>query len=539
MWQQFFLQDFHVILCIFVALVMGAIAWLYLDAWLGHHAKKELFKWTGFVVLALSFIAQAMVVEQSVLGESLLGDITEGLAVFLRVAGYVLVLVGNVIDPLQVIPKNRGLDLETIAESTKKRHVSAGGFLAGSAVTLQWLAPIAGLFVAVHYWLRATKGLERHLKRVAWGFGLIAMADLLKLASLLRDTNNPSLYNMVQAFGLVWMIQHVVLLSGAVVLGVWIWSYLTKRFFSQVFLILITITVSVFFVVTVSFTALLLRSVRADMVSNQKTAAQVLGYALSAKKSETMAVAKQFAAKEDALSAVRSKDHNALISLTNGYMASQRMTSMIITDASGQVLLRAQDMDQWGDSVASDTLFRRALLGESSSSLYAANGVVHPTMHVRSVATMKDHDGTVVGTVATGIELDAAFVDGIRASTGLESSVYSGDSLAATTLLTTDGKTRGVGLRMVDKRVVEQVMDKGQVYDGEFAFQNRGMIGAFLPIKDIDNATIGMLMVGQPQAHVLQIAGRSMELTYVVMVLLLALAAYPLFRVTRLVVRQL
>jgi hypothetical protein len=609
MWLQFFSQNFHFAINLFAALVCAAICWLYLDAWMGGHTKKALLRWAGFGALSLSFLAQATVIEQSVLGDSLLGNVAVGLIVGLRIAGYAAIIAAEIIDPLQVVPKNTGLQLEpkkpkptaapkapvqetpkptpakvetvpaqqapaVAAPSTQSAPVptvatasrpsqptlvpasepatapvaeqpvqqtppkQASALLPFVGVATKWLLPLMGFVVAALYWRRATTGLERHLKRVAIGFAFIALSDLAGMTALLRDTQNPTLYSWVAAFGWVWMLAQVLLLAGALILGRWVWSYLTKRFFSQLFMVFMAITVIVFFVVTVAFTSLLLRSIRSDAVKNLQTAGSVLNYALQSKQAETMAGARQLAANTDIIKAVQTKDHARLDELVQNYLADNKQTSLVITNQSGQVILRGHDTEQWGDSLSDDLLVKRALLGDSRSSVISYNAVGAPMVQVRSAAIIRAADGTIAGSVMTGLDLGSAFVDSIQQSTGWQSSIYAGNVLAATTLSAPDGKTRSAGLVLSEQKVIDEVLKGGNPYAGTLRLQNREELGAFLPLKDVDNVTLGMLMVSEPQSSILRTAGRSIELTFLLTGILILLSVAPIYWVTKVIEKQ-
>lgn len=550
MWLQFFSQDFHFAINIFAALVFMAIGWLHFDAWSVHRARREMLKWTGFAALALSFLVQATLIEQTVLGDSILGGLTEGLISGFRLLGYALVIVGQIIDPLQEIPKNTGLDLEDVTtheaseaptskEEKSVAQKSSPAVVSSVSIAAKWLLPVGGIVLAGLYWRRATTGLERHLKRIAYGFLLVGLSDLVGLASLLRSTDNPVVYSWVAAFGWVWALSQILLLAGVLIMGIWVWSYLTKRFFSQLFMVLITSTVVVFFIVTVSITSLLLRNIRSDSLTNLGTAASVLNYAIGSKQAETMAGAQQLATTNDIVQAVKAKDHNKLASLTQHYLSDKKQSSLIITNQSGQVLLRGQETERWGDSVSSDTLVRRALLNDNQSSVSAYQGISAPTLQVRSAVAIKDSEGAVVGSIVTGLDLSSAFVDGIKKATGLESSIYSGDVLAATTLTSADGKTRSVGVKLSDKTVAEQVLNNGRSYSGELNVQNRNLLGVFVPLKDVDNATTGMLLVSEQQSAILRTAGRSIELTFLLTAATLILSTIPIYYVTKAIEKQL
>jgi hypothetical protein len=138
----------------------------------------------------------------------------------------------------------------------------------------------------------------------------------------------------------------------------------------------------------------------------------------------------------------------------------------------------------------------------------------------------------------TGLDLGSAFVDSIQQSTGWQSSIYAGNVLAATTLSAPDGKTRSAGLVLSEQKVIDEVLKGGNPYAGTLRLQNREELGAFLPLKDVDNVTLGMLMVSEPQSSILRTAGRSIELTFLLTGILILLSVAPIYWVTKVIEKQ-
>jgi hypothetical protein len=231
--------------------------------------------------------------------------------------------------------------------------------------------PIGAASVAILYWRRATTGLERHLKPVAVAFIFIFGFELLSLSSLWQDTTNPSILKLVASFGWLWFFYHILLLVGVVILGKWVWQYLTERFISQLFMIFTAGVMAIFLVTTVSFTYLLISSVQKSTISNLETAANVLNYALDSKKTESLANTETIAENPNVAAAVSSKNHDVLIALTSSFLKEKKQSSLIITDEYGGVLVRAENPSNWGDSVSSDTMFQRALVGQLTTSVVA------------------------------------------------------------------------------------------------------------------------------------------------------------------------
>ncbi|HSX35793.1 MAG TPA: cache domain-containing protein [Patescibacteria group bacterium] len=546
---QFFGQNVHFAISLFAALVFFAVFWLYFDAWTASRDNKDLVKCGGFLLVALSFVLHSTLIEQSVLGTSQLGAIADTLATVLRIVGYVGIIIGQLVDPLQDKPQLEGLDTSQFSDTEKAappakssvantKKARAVGF--GSAANLSHLLlPLSAFTIAGLYWRRATTGLERHLKPLAIAFCFLTGFEVLSLASLWRSTDNPIVARLVAPFGPLWIAEQVFLLIGSVVLGWWVWRYLTRRFLSQLFMVFTTLTLAVFLVTTVSFTFLLVKNVQNESLSNLQTASNVLKYALSAKEAETLANASSVAESSDVVSAVLAKDNKALANLTSTFLHDKKQSSLIITTASGQVLLRAEDPARYGDSLSSDTLVRRALIGEPRSSISAQDGVLAPVVFVRSTTPIRDAAHNIVGTVTVGLEADNAFVDGIKHSTGLDSAVYAGNVRSATTFVAPDGVSRLVGVKDTNASVQSTVLQKGKSFNGSVSILNRQFLAVYAPLKDIDNTVVGMLFIGVPQASILQDAGHSIELTFIVTAILLVLSIVPAFLISKYITKQL
>jgi hypothetical protein len=536
---QFFGQNLHFALSLFAALVLFAVFWLYFDAWLGEGRKKnkDVLKWAGFLLVSLSFVIHATLIEQTDLGRSVLGGTSETIATILRLLGYVGIIIGQLVDPLQKKPVSKGIEEELQASSNPKAAPAvAGGSIVFGAV---YGLPLAAGAIAVLYWRRATTGLERHLKPVALAFGLLFCFELLSLSELWQNTSNPNLFNLVKAFGPLWIISHGFLLAATLVLGRWVWRYLTERFLSQLFMIFTGVVLAIFLLTTVSFTYLLMRNIQNSSLDNLATAANVLNYALDSKKAEARANAEAIAQNPKVAAAILAKDHKALAALTDDVLKSKKLSSVIITTSSAQVLLRAEQPDRWGDSVSSDPLVRKALIGQPSSTVVSSDGVLAPILSIKSAVAVRDDSDIVIGTVSTAVVADNAFVDGIKNSTGLDSAIYSANVLSATTLTSPDGKTRQIGIKQNSQAVKNQVLTKGQTFKGSLNISNRPFLAVYAPLKDVNNNVAGMLFIGQPQSAVLKSAGHSIELTFTLAIILMALSIIPAYLMARYITRQL
>lgn len=142
---QFFGQNLHFAISLFAALVFFAVFWLYFDAWVSKNPKpgKDVYKWLGFLLVSLSFVIHATVIEESDLGRSIFGDTSEVFSTLLRLAGYLGIIIGHIVDPLQKKPVTKGIEDELVKESaTSKTPADAGGSSFGGA----YLLPVGNIY---------------------------------------------------------------------------------------------------------------------------------------------------------------------------------------------------------------------------------------------------------------------------------------------------------------------------------------------------------------------------------------------------------
>ena len=188
MWIPFYLENAHFAINLFIALVVFAVFWLYWDAWQEKKPRTELPKLIGLALLALSFVVEASHVEAAALSTKLLTETTYlQLMLILRTPGYLLVIVGLVVDKLQPHP-----EMEGYKKPQAPTAVAVFGTM-GLYDIAPSIFPILAGIVAFLYLRRATVGLENHLKPMAAAFFIISVSELLSLARMFRDAANVSL----------------------------------------------------------------------------------------------------------------------------------------------------------------------------------------------------------------------------------------------------------------------------------------------------------------------------------------------------------
>ena len=108
MWQIFGAEIGRFSILVITSLITFWLFWLYYDAWTERKAVRQIPLLLGLILLSLSFLAQGMSLETSVLTSAWSGAIA-GFAqhgyLYMRGAGYTLVLIGLILTPLTQRPK--------------------------------------------------------------------------------------------------------------------------------------------------------------------------------------------------------------------------------------------------------------------------------------------------------------------------------------------------------------------------------------------------------------------------------------------------
>jgi hypothetical protein len=341
----------------------------------------------------------------------------------------------------------------------------------------------------------------------------------------------------VSPFGPVWIIEHAFLLLASIVLGRWIFGYLLKQFSVQLLMILTTTTLVIFLLTTVAFTGLLVGNIEKQTLGELQTNARVLQYTIESKKAEVLSDAQVTAQNPEIISATRDSTRKTLADFAELILLAKKENVLVITGDTGQVLARGEDRERTGDSLSNDPLVKRALLGESVTSIVSKDGVVAPTLSVFAATPVRD-GAKIVGVVLTGASIDPAFVDGMKVATGLESTIYGDTVISATTLTEPDGVTRLIGMKLTRPDITSRVLGKNEPYAGALMLANTPYFAALLPLADVDNNPVGMLLVGKPQLSSLATAGQSIELTFLVTVALLVLSIVPTYMIAQYITKQ-
>jgi two-component system NtrC family sensor kinase len=233
----------------------------------------------------------------------------------------------------------------------------------------------------------------------------------------------------------------------------------------------------------------------------------------------------------------RDGDIDEVVAELSGVMASERLDFLTVTDAQGDVMLRAANPDVTGDSQAGQPIVAQALdhripvvastvlpaddlareapglpsqaaldLVETRGARPRTGTVATDGLVLLAAAPVTGDDGEVIGALYGGLLLNRRHevVDKIK-DTVFGRAVYEGrdvgtstiflDDVRVATNVLTEQSLRAVGTR-VSEEVYDQVVLREQRWVGRAYVVNDWYISAYDPIHDLDGNVIGMLYVG-------------------------------------------
>ena len=525
MLYQFLFANIHFALTVFGALVFFAAGWLYFDSWkVDKTHKTAVARSIGFFLLALAYGIHATTIQTPLLLFILQTCKTLGL---------LIIISSLLLEPILYKPSN--------SQNTPKQNSAFFPFSIATTVS-SVLSAVLMLFVSFVYLRKFTKGSEKQLRPAFFAFLLLAISEFISFSFFFKNTPVVFWSKLLTDYGLVWIGAHAFEFLGFVILGTWVYGYTRFRLNVQLFFITIISFLFIFLITTFIFTYSLLKNLENDTLSNLKTNVKVLHYTLNRLEEQTLTNARAVSGDSDIYEAVLKRDSEQLYKLTSQFLITHNTNFLVVTSATGEVLMRAENKDRIGDTLGNDPVVQQALNNKPMSTVISSPGIIAPSIEVKAAAPILNRDASssarVVGSIITGFLVDNTFVDGVKALTGLEASVFGDNIRAATTFVDPDGKSRSIGTKETNSKVLEKVLKQGLVYAGPLQIQNQPYYSVYSPLKTVSNATIGMLYVGKPQTTILETAQKSIRFTFLGSVVLMILSLFPAYFLSRFIQKQ-
>lgn len=198
---------------------------------------------------------------------------------------------------------------------------------------------------------------------------------------------------------------------------------------------------------------------------------------------------------------VQNRDHSAAVELGKLAMRSFETDYLVFTDAAGNVIARAHDPQNYGDSIANQITIQAAIQGRSMVALEEGRVVA---LSIRGSAPIRDERGNIVGVVSTGYVLsNPDYVDWLKQLFGAEVTLFRGDTRLVTTIKNASGD-RVIGTRLGNPQIEDVVLQKGQTYYGPSQIIGKPYTAVYMPLRDYSQKIIGMIFIGIPVSYILE-----------------------------------
>lgn len=495
--STFWLNNIHFAIEFFAAVVLVVAAWLSFDAYALTREKKSLLKVFGFGAFASWQVLHAL-------------DITDEVTLLF---GMALLLCGLFCIALSIYleappPRPKSFELVFFIPSV------AGFF--GRFYILAGILALATSWVSAR---RYVKELNKPLKSLWIVFLLLALsffAGSVGSRSLAPDA--------------WWMVEHAVRTAAIMALTVWVWQYLRLRMKEELLLIFVAMSLTVSLVVTFTFSALLLARMRADAMVSLQANARVFSYTVRSLAGEMEARSLLGAGDAVLQRAIVEKNFGALEERVKALRSTLGVDFVTIGDTDGAVLQKATYRWTRADTTSQDPVAARAMTGKSSGDV----GVLAPEgLSVRGAAPIYDADGHIIGVLEVGRLLDTVFLDGFKIVTGLDATVFAGDTLHASTILDVDGVTRPGGVKLTDAGVLAKVLQMKQAYTGSAVFLGKPHLASYYPIKDTEGKPIGIIAASRPEVEISKAAVATNRLTLFTTLLIVLALLIPAYLVVK------
>ena len=240
------------------------------------------------------------------------------------------------------------------------------------------------------------------------------------------------------------------------------------------------------------------KELNSDIKVTTEEKSKSLEYIIEQKKSMAINAVKWFEDSDELIKAINENNKNNIIQLGKQAMSYFGLDYWIVTDIKGNVIARAHEPDNFGDSIANQVNIQKALKGESSVGIEEGAVV---KLSIRAGCPIKDQQGQIVGVISTGYVLADKFVDEVNKTLSCDITIFNGIEQAGTTLM--DNGKRITGTKLNDTEIQESVLNSGNATSKLMVISGKNYYSMYSPLLDVNNKIIGMCFVGVP-ANVIQ-----------------------------------
>ncbi|MGL4943238.1 MAG: methyl-accepting chemotaxis protein [Thermoguttaceae bacterium] len=186
------------------------------------------------------------------------------------------------------------------------------------------------------------------------------------------------------------------------------------------------------------------------------------------------------------------ENRDALQELFKKYDVPNKSDFFTVSDVNGKVIFRTANPAKFGDTLEFLGSLKNALDGKAPVAYFESTP--NNPCSVRTSAPVRNRDGKIIGTLSGGFRLDGTkWVDAMKKNTGLEYTVFSGDTRVGTTLLDPQTGERAVGTKLDSKEVLNHLFDQQENFMNRVTVFGVQMHAAYQPLIGSDGKTVGAI----------------------------------------------
>jgi len=344
-----------------------------------------------------------------------------------------------------------------------------------------------------------------------------------------------SIFYTPDSLSALWIVGHLFQLIGFFAIGWWVWSYLQLRIREELLLIFVSTTLFMAVIVSLSFSSILMDRMEDQTKASILTETRVLDLAILRLQEEASTKARLLAARPDIGQALGDNDFVKLEEILGNLIEEEKLGFLTILDKEGYVILRAHALTKKDDNLSEERAVAAALFEGESFVTIESSPAEKLSIRAASPVIIEEE---VSGAIVAGFPLDNPFVDSIKRITGLQMSVFEGNTRVATTILNPDGRTRSIDIKQVDSRVSQTVLKEGGNITLRTEILSRPFLASYLPLKNSDGEIVGMISAARSQREILEIAQATNRLTLVVVMIIMLTLITPIYLLTRRLSRE-
>ena len=189
--------------------------------------------------------------------------------------------------------------------------------------------------------------------------------------------------------------------------------------------------------------------------------------------------------------AIVKKDDKTISLLLKHNMKTSGAQFITLADKDGKVIMRSHSSKR-GDSITNQSVFRHAIQGQSCVNIERGTAI---KFSLRAASPIY-HDNKIIAAIVIGEALDTnRFVDNVKKITGLEMTIFEGNTRISTTLL--NNGQRAIGTKLSNEKVLDAVLMRGETLTSNAILFDRPYKTVYWPL--VDNFThdkLGMWFIG-------------------------------------------